>query len=106
MGASPTVVALLTRLYEPDSGEIRANGVPILEIDLTLWCKQIAFVHQDPFIFNDTLRANVLISNEDASESMDRDYAIIAIAHRRETAVNADRIYTLEAGDDRQIGRT
>ncbi|MFC6905725.1 ABC transporter ATP-binding protein [Halalkalicoccus tibetensis] len=171
-----TIISLLARMYEHDEGEISANGVPVERIDLTEWRERVAVVRQDPFIFNDTVRANVTIGNEDATEaeieraceiahvteylddlpggydtilgdngvrlsggqrqrislarallkdadilvldeatsdldtnieesvqteieSMDRDYAIIAIAHRLSTVINADQIYTLQDGE-------
>ncbi|MDZ7687751.1 MAG: ABC transporter ATP-binding protein [Halobacteriales archaeon] len=171
-----TVVSLLARMYDPDEGEIRADGVPIEEYDLEEWRSRLAVVRQNPFIFNDTLERNVTIGNRDASreevervceiakvneflddlpkgyesdlgddgvrlsggqrqrvalarallkdadflildeatsdldsslekevqasiEAMDRDYGIIAIAHRLSTVKNADTIYTLDDGE-------
>ena len=63
-----TIVALLARLYEVDSGEIRANGLPIDEIDIKEWRDRIAVVRQNPFIFNDTLRYNLTVGNRNVSE--------------------------------------
>jgi len=63
-----TIVALLARLYEVDGGEIRANGVPIDEIDVKEWRDRIAVVRQNPFIFNDTLRYNLTVGNRNVSE--------------------------------------
>jgi subfamily B ATP-binding cassette protein MsbA len=63
-----TIVALLARLYEVDSGEIRANGLPIDEIDVKEWRDRIAVVRQNPFIFNDTLRYNLTVGNRNVSE--------------------------------------
>ncbi|MFW5896206.1 MAG: ABC transporter ATP-binding protein, partial [archaeon] len=171
-----TIVSLLTRMYTPDAGEIRANGVPIEAYDLDAWRSRIAVVRQQPFIFNATLRENVTIADRDASdadvervceiarvdeflddlpwgldtplgddgvrlsggqrqrvalarallkdadvlvldeatsdldshleqqvqsaiEAMEREYAILAIAHRLSTVQNADRIYTMAAGE-------
>jgi subfamily B ATP-binding cassette protein MsbA len=171
-----TVVSLLARMYDPDDGEIRANGTAIQEYDLEEWRERIAVVRQDPYIFDDTLRHNLTIGNRDATrseiervceiakvdeflpdlpdgyesqlgdegvllsggqrqrvalarallkdadllvldeatsdldsnleqevqqaiEAMDRDYAIVTIAHRLSTVKNADRIYTLDDGE-------
>jgi subfamily B ATP-binding cassette protein MsbA len=170
-----TIVSLLARLYEPDEGEILADGTSIREFDMSEWRDRISVVRQDPFIFNDTLRANITIGNRDATqadvervteiaqvtefldnlpegydsmlgdngvrlsggqrqrvaiarallknadllildeatsdldthleekvhqsiEQMERDYGMIAIAHRLSTVVEADCIYTMDDG--------
>jgi subfamily B ATP-binding cassette protein MsbA len=171
-----TIVSLLARMYDPDSGKIRADGVPIEEYDIEQWRQRVAVVRQDPYIFNDTLERNVTIGNRNATrqevrevceiakvneflselpngyesdlgdegvrlsggqrqrvalarallkdadflvldeatsdldsnlerevqnsiESMDRDYGIIAIAHRLSTVKNADQIHTVDNGE-------
>nr|WP_269845482.1 ABC transporter ATP-binding protein [Halopenitus persicus] len=176
-----TIVSLLARLYPVDRGEIRANGIPIDEMDIAEWRDRLSMVRQDPFIFNDTLRYNLTLENRDVSESeldqvckiakvdefidelpkgydsllgddgvrlsggqqqrvalaralledadvlildeatsdldsnlekkvqraieeMDRDYAIVTIAHRLSTVKNADRIYTVERGRITEVG--
>ena len=64
-----TIVSLLARMYEPDSGEIRANGRSVHTMDLEEWRSRIAIVRQDPFIFNDTLRYNLTIGNRGVSQN-------------------------------------
>ncbi|MDL0131510.1 ABC transporter ATP-binding protein [Halobacterium salinarum] len=64
-----TIVSLLARLYDYDQGEIRANGVPIEQMDVDEWRNQITVVRQNPFIFNDTLEYNLTIGNRKASQS-------------------------------------
>ncbi|WP_114576279.1 ABC transporter ATP-binding protein [Saliphagus sp. LR7] len=63
-----TIVSLLSRLYEPTDGEIRANGISIDEMDIREWREHIAVVRQDPYIFNDTLRYNLTIADREASQ--------------------------------------
>jgi len=62
-----TIVSLLARMYEPNEGEIRANGTSIADIDITEWRDHIAVVRQSPFIFNNTLKHNLTVGNRDAS---------------------------------------
>lgn len=64
-----TIVSLLARMYPVDSGEIRANKIPIDKMDIQKWRDQLSVVRQNPFIFNDTLRYNLTIGNRDISES-------------------------------------
>jgi subfamily B ATP-binding cassette protein MsbA len=170
-----TIVSLIARMYDPDQGEICADGVPIDQYNIKQWRERIAVVRQQPFIFTDTLENNITIGNRDATrrdvkrvceiakvdefvddlpngydsqlgddgirlsggqrqrvalarallkdadflvldeatsdldsnlekevqaaiESMDREYGIIAIAHRLSTVKNADQIYTVQKG--------
>ncbi|MFB6224303.1 MAG: ABC transporter ATP-binding protein [Haloarcula sp.] len=58
-GGKSTVVSLLARLYDPDGGDILANGTPISAYDLDEWRASVTMVRQDPHIFNDTLRYNL-----------------------------------------------
>jgi subfamily B ATP-binding cassette protein MsbA len=62
-----TIASLLARLYEPDSGDITANGQSIASFDLGEWRSEIAMVRQDPFIFNETLEYNLTIGARDAT---------------------------------------
>ncbi|WP_135366058.1 ABC transporter ATP-binding protein [Halosimplex halophilum] len=64
-----TIVSLLSRLYEPDSGIITANGTPIDTFDVREWREHVAVVRQQPFIFNETLRYNVTVGDRDASQA-------------------------------------
>ncbi|WP_159900199.1 ABC transporter ATP-binding protein [Salinirussus salinus] len=64
-----TIVSLLARLYDPDEGEILANGTPIKDFDISEWRDRVSVVRQDPFVFNDTLRTNITIGNRDATQT-------------------------------------
>ena len=63
-----TIVSLLARLYQQYDGEIRANGVPVDDMDIDEWRNQITVVRQNPFIFDDTLKYNLTIGNRDATD--------------------------------------
>lgn len=56
-----TITSLLTRFYQPDNGEIRANGTCIDEFELDAWREKLAVVRQDPYIFNDSLARNIVL---------------------------------------------
>jgi len=63
-----TIVSLLARYYEPNSGQIHADGVPLDEMDPSEWRERLAIVRQNPYIFNDTLRYNLTLGDREASE--------------------------------------
>ncbi|MCP3689255.1 MAG: lipid A export permease/ATP-binding protein MsbA [Gammaproteobacteria bacterium] len=54
-----SLVNLIPRLYQYDSGEIRLDGEPIQDYRLQDLRRQIAYVGQDVRLFNDTVRANI-----------------------------------------------
>jgi len=63
-----TIISLFARMYEPDEGEIRADGTPIDEFPVQEWRGRVSIVRQNPFIFNETLRYNLTIGNRDATQ--------------------------------------
>jgi subfamily B ATP-binding cassette protein MsbA len=76
-----TLVSLLTRLYDPTDGRITADGVPIADADLDAWRDRVAVVRQDPYVFTDTLRANVLVGDPDAGQAaLDRACRVAGVA--------------------------
>jgi ATP-binding cassette subfamily C protein CydCD len=69
-GAGKTTTAqLLMRSWDPDSGRITLNGADLRNYKLDDMRRLIALVAQDTYLFNDTLRANILIARPDASEA-------------------------------------
>jgi len=54
-----TIVDLLLRLFDPDRGEIRIDGVNLKEYKLSSWLSKIGFVSQDTFIFHDSVKNNI-----------------------------------------------
>ena len=54
-----TLVKLIARLYDPDSGRILVDGVPVDRTDLRTLRGEIGFVPQEPFLFSMTVGQNV-----------------------------------------------
>ncbi len=65
-----TLLKLFSHLYDIDSGEIFFDGVPIRMISLESLRKEFAVVSQEPFFFNDTIRANLIFDEEISFEEM------------------------------------
>ena len=65
-----TIINLLNRFYEIDSGEITIDGRNINEYTLESLRKQIAVVLQDVFLFADTIYNNITLYNPEITEEM------------------------------------
>jgi ATP-binding cassette subfamily B protein len=63
-----TLIDLLIGFYEPDKGEILADKKPLQEFDIYSFRHHIGYVPQDTVLFNDTVKNNLLWSDEKATE--------------------------------------
>jgi ATP-binding cassette subfamily C protein CydCD len=96
-GAGKTTTAqLLMRFWDPDSGCITLNGADLRDYRLDDLRRMIALVAQDTYLFNDTLRANILIARPDASDAE----LEAAVQH----ASLADLVATLPLGLESPVG--
>src|SRR5882757_1008615 len=75
-----TVINLLTRFYEFDSGEILVDGNPIRDFNIRALRQQIGMVTQECFLFNGTIRENLQIGNPDATDEELLEAAAVANA--------------------------
>ncbi|VAH10115.1 unnamed protein product [Triticum turgidum subsp. durum] len=77
-----TVIALLERFYDPDSGAILLDGVEIINLKLSWLRDQMGLVSQEPVLFNDTIRANIAYGkHEEVTEEEIAAAAKAANAH-------------------------
>ncbi|OIV91033.1 hypothetical protein TanjilG_16993 [Lupinus angustifolius] len=78
-----TVIALLQRFYDPDSGEIILDGIEIQRLQLKWLRQQMGLVSQEPVLFNETIHANIAYGKRgDATEAEIIAAAEMANAHR------------------------
>ncbi len=75
-----TVINLLTRFYEFDSGEILIDGNPIRDFSIRAVRQQIGMVMQESFLFNGTIRDNLQIGKPDATDEELLEAATVAKA--------------------------
>jgi ATP-binding cassette, subfamily B, bacterial len=75
-----TVINLLTRFYEFDSGEILVDGSPIRDFNIRALRQQIGMVTQECFLFNGTIRENLQIGKADATDEELLEAAAVANA--------------------------
>lgn len=62
-----TIMKLMLHYYDNYSGSIKIDGIDLKEIDKKSLIDNISVVYQDPFIFNLSIKDNILLSNEDAT---------------------------------------
>ncbi len=63
-----TVLNLLTRFYEPTSGQILIDGIPLDGVSKEWLRDQLGYVTQESFLFNTTLRDNLQLAKQDATD--------------------------------------
>jgi ABC-type multidrug transport system fused ATPase/permease subunit len=96
-GAGKTSIAnLLCRFYDPIRGQVTVDGYDLRRVQIQSLRRQIAVVLQDTFLFNTTVRENLLYGKPDASEGEMRAAAEAAYAHQF--------IEQLPQGYDTEIG--
>ena len=64
-----TICSLLARFYDPQSGSITVGGHDLREMTCDSLLKNISMVFQNVYLFNDTIRANILFGKPDATEA-------------------------------------
>jgi ATP-binding cassette subfamily B protein len=62
-----TLLKLIARFYEPEKGEVLIDGVDVRKIKTSCLRKTVAYVPQEPFIFNRSIRENIALAKPDAS---------------------------------------
>jgi ATP-binding cassette subfamily B protein len=63
-----TIVNLLPRLYDVNGGAVRVGGIDVRDIDLSYLRSNIGVVSQETYLFNGTIRENLLYAKEEATE--------------------------------------
>jgi ATP-binding cassette, subfamily B, bacterial MsbA len=95
-GGKSTILNLIPRFYDSLEGRVTVNGLDTREADLARLRDKIALVTQEPFLFDDTVRANIAYSRPGASEA-----EIVAAA---QAAAAHEFIETLPNGYDTSVG--
>lgn len=67
-GGKSTIAQLLIRFFNPKSGRIVINGAPLSDYVEDDWLERVAIVFQDPYLFPDTIRNNLLLGREHITE--------------------------------------
>lgn len=93
-----TILNLMSKMYEVDSGKVLIDGVNINDLDKETLRSSISLVNQFPYIFDMTIKENLILSKKDATKE-EIDYAI-------ENAFLKEFISTLSKGIDTKVGES
>jgi ATP-binding cassette, subfamily C, bacterial CydC len=91
-----TLLSLINRIWQPQSGNIYINNVELNQLDEKTLRQTIAMVPQVITIFSDTLKQNLLIGNQQATEQQ-----LIDVLHQ----VELDKLLATDQGLDLLIGQ-
>lgn len=91
-----SLIKLIARFYDFQSGQICIDGVPIEELDLSAYRKQLGIVSQIPFLFDGTVAENMRYGRPGAT-----DEELDAMAHK---IGNGEWLETLPDGLDSEVG--
>ena len=91
-----TITRLIARFWDPDAGKISLGGRDLRDYTIDALLSQIAVVFQDVYLFHDTIKNNILIGKEDATDAEIEAAARKAQCH--------DFIMKLPKGYDTEVG--
>jgi subfamily B ATP-binding cassette protein MsbA len=80
-GGKSTVLSLIPRFYDVSAGTVMIDGVNVRDVAIAELRERIALVTQEPFLFDDTIRANIAYARPDATQAEIEDAARRAAAH-------------------------
>jgi subfamily B ATP-binding cassette protein MsbA len=95
-GGKSTLLNLIPRFYDVTGGRVTLDGRDVRDLTLESLRRQIALVTQEPFLFDDTLRANIAYARPEATQAEIEAAARAAAAH--------DFILALPQGYETQAG--
>lgn len=91
-----TIAKLIAGFWDQNEGDILIEGVPNTKIPFSTLMEEISYVSQDQFLFNTTIRENLLIAKPDATDE--------EIIHACKSASCHDFIMKLPLGYDTPVG--
>jgi ATP-binding cassette subfamily B protein len=92
-----TMMKLLLRLYEPESGRILIDGYDIAKVELYSLRRQLGVVPQETLLFDGTVQENIALTNPEATTEEIIEAAKIAAAH--EFIMNLPNGYNTRVGE-------
>jgi ATP-binding cassette subfamily B protein len=105
-----TITYLVPRLYDPTAGVVELDGRDLREVTLDSLASHIGMVTQETYLFHDTVRANLLYANPDATDDEIEAACKAANIHdfidslpERYDTVVGERGYRLSGGEKQRV---
>ncbi len=105
-----SLVALLSRLYDPTAGQVSIDGVALPDVDVASLRREVAFVADESFLFSASVAENIAYARPNASREEIERAARLAQAHEFISALPAgyetvvgDRGLTLSGGQRQRV---
>ncbi|MES2032951.1 MAG: ABC transporter ATP-binding protein [Pseudomonadota bacterium] len=80
-GGKSTILSLIPRFYDASTGTVTIDGINVRDVEIARLRERIALVTQEPFLFDDTIRANIAYARPDATDEEIEAAARQAAAH-------------------------
>jgi subfamily B ATP-binding cassette protein MsbA len=80
-GGKSTVLSLIPRFYDATTGRVTVDGSDVRDVTIASLRARIGFVTQEPFLFDDTIRANIAYARPEATDAEIEEAARRAAAH-------------------------
>lgn len=105
-----TIAKLLVRFYDPASGSIQVDGVPLTDLDLKSYRSQVAYLPQEPFLFTGTIAENISFVRPNVSNTeIERACRMVGLASFIDNSADGidyeigDRGVRLSAGQKQSV---
>ncbi|WP_053372474.1 ABC transporter ATP-binding protein [Paenibacillus sp. FJAT-27812] len=95
-GGKSTIAQLLVRFYDPSLGTMKLNDIAAQAYNREQWANKVSIVFQDPYMFSDTIRENLMLGRHGVTEADIEEACRIAQIH--------EFILALPEGYDTNIG--
>ena len=85
-----TFINLILKLQEVNQGNILIDDNDLNEIPIDVWCNNISYVDQDNFLFNDTIKNNIIL-DKDANQDLNNFNKILELSNLDNTEIDYNK---------------
>ncbi len=93
-----TIINLIMRLYDPQAGAVEVNGMDLRDVSFSSLRNHMSYVGQETFLFSGTIRHNISVGRNDATE--EEIFAAAKAAHAHEFIMDLPEGYDTRLGEN------